>query len=81
MTKRDFIDLLRARARNAGVFGGRFEPFNGDEDSWSYVRPAVDCFEPTISLKKDGVVEYLNYGKEEPEVYTYEEFAEKYRLV
>lgn len=79
MTKSEFIALLRQRIKTAGVFGGRFEPY-GSEDHWSYVRPAVDCFEPTINLGKDGIVEYVNYGKD-AETFTYEEFAEKYNLI
>lgn len=80
MTKSEFIALLRQRIKSAGVFGGRFEPYAGSEDHWSYVRPAVDCFEPTINLEKDGVVEYVNYGKV-PETFTYEDFAKKYNLI
>lgn len=79
MTKEEFIALLRLRLESCGVSGGRFEPY-GSEDFWSYVRPAVDCFEPTINLEKDGVVEYVSYGKE-PESFTYEEFAKKYNLI
>jgi hypothetical protein len=80
MTKSEFITLLRQRIKTAGVFGGRFEPYGGSEDHWSYVRPAVDCFEPTINLEKDGVVEYVNYGGK-PEIFTYEDFANKYKLI
>ena len=79
MTKSEFITLLRQRIKTVGVFGGRFEPY-GNEDHWSYVRPAVDCFEPTINLEKDGVVEYLSYGGK-LEIFTYEDFAKKYHLI
>ena len=79
MTQVEFVNLLRDRRSAAGVFGGRFEPY-GSEDHWSYVRPAVDCFEPTINLEKEGVVEYLTYGGV-PEFFTYEDFARKYKLI
>lgn len=79
MTKNEFIQLLRNRINTAGVFGGRFEPY-GSEDHWSYVRPAVDCFEATINLETEGVVEYISYGGVS-ENFTYEEFAGKYNLI
>lgn len=80
MTKNDFIELLKRHAEKAGVFGGRFVQFQDNEDSWSYVRPAVDCFEPTISLVKEGQVLYWNMEKN-PKEYTYEEFARFYYLI
>lgn len=81
MTKSDFIELLKSHADNAGSGRGRFVTYGRDENNWSYVRPAVDCFEPTISLNKEGVVEYWNYGSETPDVYTYEDFVKMYYLI
>lgn len=80
MNKIEFINFLKKHAENAGVYRGRFVPYsNSNEDYWSYVRPAVDCFEPTINLSKDGVVEYVNYG-DKTEFYTYEDFIKFYKL-
>ena len=81
MTKSDFIELLKSHTDNAGSSRGRFVTYGQDENNWSYVRTAVDCFEPTISLNKEGVVEYWNYGSETPDVYTYEDFAKMYYLI
>ena len=80
MTKSEFINLLKRRAENAGVSGGRFVQYSENEDSWSYVRPTVDCFEPTISLVKEGYVLYWNMEKSTVE-YTYDEFAKLYYLI
>jgi|LauGreDrversion4_2_1035121.scaffolds.fasta_scaffold04865_11 hypothetical protein len=80
MTKEDFINLLKHHAEKAGVFRGRFVQYSENEDSWSYVRPAVDCFEPTISLVKEGYVLYWNMEKN-PVEYTYVEFAKLYYLI
>jgi hypothetical protein len=80
MTKEDFINLLKRRGENASVSGGRFVRYQENEDSWSYVRPAVDCFEPTISLVKENCVLYWTMEKN-PVEYTYEEFAKLYYLI
>ena len=81
MTKSDFIELLKSHADNAGSSRGRFITYGQNENNWSYVRPTVDCFEPTINLTKEGSVEYWNYGSETPDVYTYEDFAKMYYLI
>lgn len=79
MTKNDFIELLKKHSDAAGVFRGRFVRYGSGEDYWSYVRPAVDCFEPSIDLSDGETVRYLQYGSEE-ERYSYEDFADKYFL-
>ena len=79
MTKIEFIELIKRHSKSAGPFGGRFESY-GDEDYWSYVRPAVDCFEPLIDLRFEGKVRYIQYGSKEEE-YSYEDFAKKYFLM
>ncbi len=83
MTKQEFIQILQDHASNAGVFGGRFVKFSDNDDSWSYTRPAVDCFEPTIDLSIEGQVKYLTYvgfDLDKTETYTYDEFIDKYFL-
>jgi hypothetical protein len=79
MKKPEFIELLKSHAKSAGPFRGRFVSYE-DEDYWSYVRPAVDCFEPSIDLSRSGVVRYVQYGSKEEE-YSYEDFAKKYFLI
>jgi hypothetical protein len=90
MKKEEFIEILLTHADNAGVFGGRFnrthKNADGSEnnDFWSYRRPAVDCFEPSINLSVDGQVSYENYSgfdNVEPEIYSYEDFLKKYFIL
>jgi len=78
MEKEKFIELLKKHSDAAGVFRGRFVRYGSGEDYWSYVRPAIDCFEPTIDLSKPGVVRYISYSEQQE--YSYEEFAKKYFL-
>lgn len=83
MTKQEFIQILQDHATKAGVFGGRFVRYSDNDDSWSYTRPAIDCFEPTIDLSTEGQVKHLTYmgfGDAKTETYTYDEFIDKYFL-
>lgn len=83
MTKQGFIQILQDHANKAGVFGGRFVRYSDNDDSWSYTRPAIDCFEPTIDLSTEGQVKHLTYmgfGDAKTETYTYDEFIDKYFL-
>ena len=91
MTKQEFIDLLISLEADKGIFQGRFyrpskfinSSFNNDH--WVYVRPAVDCMEPSIDLTVDGEVKYYNYesfinSENDSKIYTYEEFIKLYHL-
>lgn len=83
MTKQEFIQILQNHASNAGIFAGRFVRYSDNDDNWSYTRPAVDCFEPTIDLSTEGQVKYLTYmgfDLDKTETYTYDEFINKYYL-
>lgn len=83
MTKEEFIQILQDHASKAGVFGGRFVRYGDNDDGWSYTRPAIDCFEPTIDLSTEGQIKYLTYmgfGDAKTETYTYNEFIDKYFL-
>jgi hypothetical protein len=83
MTKQEFIQILQNHASNASIFGGRFVRYGDNDDNWSYTRPAVDCFEPTIDLSIEGQVKYLTYmgfDLDKTETYTYDEFIDKYFL-
>ena len=84
MNKKEFINLLVEYGKKAEIFQGRFVKLLSHSDEyWIYVRPAVDCLEPSIDLTKNGKVIYENYtgfSSVEAIEYTYEEFITKYHL-
>ena len=83
MLKQDFINILIEKENNTSIFQGRFSrTYTNSDEHWTYIRPAVDCMEPTIDLSKDGVVMYINFcgfdSCEKTEL-TYYEFLNLYK--
>ena len=83
MNKEEFIALLDKTDKESGKYWlPRFtRTWSNRDDHWTYVRPHVDGFEPSIDLSTKNSVSYEYYNgvdDVEPIIFTYEEFIEKY---